>query len=1045
MKKLLFLFVGILISGSLFANDGNTPDDAKVIATLNDAAGEAFVFNKADSKIYALNNLGQYEPYGVYEKATTLVMSSGDGEVGYVASSDRASYFNTGYTPTTNTRVVAEFIAPMTWYGDWQAVFATSNSNMSSGNFTYEVHAGYANGDMRIGKGIYGTNNRKIGTMGTNNRRTFVDLDATTGLMKLFAEDGTSLLEQRMGEVVTEESKGQFPLCIFADTRGGNPCDKAKEIKLFSMKIYEGSTLVKDYVPYVQGGQAGLFDKVANAFLAPEGTGIYAGTITAYEGKIVRYDKDNHAYKYSNGSWSDIGAMSFEEISNTDYKNMNNWQTNSGHAGIFNNGKIQFANGVNDIPSYVGTGGFEPLMTKVTVQTGEDYNFSLKYTNYSTNQAQGWQSWQPRVAVWTGYNLSTDDNCAFIDPNAPLSYFNVTDAPISLDFTPSQSEMTLIVQFGNFADGKEFSFKFSDLKVQKYVYPETYPDIDPYAFIEFMPTRFDADMVGYMIVAGGNGYNENEDKAKILDNNADTKFCGNLDQAWFIVKADQPVVAKQYSLITAADTREYIDRNPYAWTVEGSNDAKAWTTLDSHSNNPLLGPTNKQEYTVKLSNNTTAYKYFRFRATKCASGVQIAEFWINAQAHRWGNPTETAATCTTDGTKVSVCGECNAIKTEWIPATAEHNYVAGTCSVCGESDELVTLLHDGQGSVIEQADANPYTMKFKHYENLDTNPNTGLGTDWAAVDFDDSEWDEMIMPVATNSDVDGVRRYDILDYRSLWFENYNAFCFRRTFNVENVSDIEKLIFNSFHDDTFWVYLNGEQVIQMDGWTSKADAWDTWEIDATKLREGKNVLAVYVQQNWGGAYFDFNLKAQMKPITVTVTDAKYATFIAPKDVTTDGSNTTAYKVTKLHDGWVTMEEVAEVPAGAAVVVGADEAGTYTLKRNAAAALDGNILTYSADPISVATAKTYYGLSKGSKGTGFYPVKKGATIAANKPYFLNEDAGAKDFYSLFEDPTGIEGVIIEKLDGTQEIYNVRGQRLNKLERGINIVNGKKVILK
>ena len=208
--------------------------------------------------------------------------------------------------------------------------------------------------------------------------------------------------------------------------------------------------------------------------------------------------------------------------------------------------------------------------------------------------------------------------------------------------------------------------------------------------------------------------------------------------------------------------------------------------------------------------------------------------------------------------------------------------------------------------------------------------------------------------------------------------------------------------------------------------------------------GKTVRSFYLdalRKKAGGMH----LKAQMKPITVTVTDAKYATFIAPKDVTTDGSNTTAYKVTKLHDGWVTMEEVAEVPAGAAVVVGADEAGTYTLKRNAAAALDGNILTYSADPISVATAKTYYGLSKGSKGTGFYPVKKGATIAANKPYFLNEDAGAKDFYSLFEDPTGIEGVIIEKLDGTQEIYNVRGQRLNKLERGINIVNGKKVILK
>ena len=35
--------------------------------------------------------------------------------------------------------------------------------------------------------------------------------------------------------------------------------------------------------------------------------------------------------------------------------------------------------------------------------------------------------------------------------------------------------------------------------------------------------------------------------------------------------------------------------------------------------------------------------------------------------------------------------------------------------------------------------------------------------------------------------------------------------------------------------------------------------------------------------------------------------------------------------------------------------------------------------------------------------------------------------------------------EKVRGDGVIYNLAGQRLNKLQRGVNIINGKKVIIK
>ena len=74
-------------------------------------------------------------------------------------------------------------------------------------------------------------------------------------------------------------------------------------------------------------------------------------------------------------------------------------------------------------------------------------------------------------------------------------------------------------------------------------------------------------------------------------------------------------------------------------------------------------------------------------------------------------------------------------------------------------------------------------------------------------------------------------------------------------------------------------------------------------------------------------------------------------------------------------------------------------------------------------------------------GFYMAT--GTIAAGKAYFKNE-SGVKAFYFGDDDATGINGVE-NVLDENRAIYNIAGQRLQKMQKGINIVNGKKVLIK
>jgi hypothetical protein len=176
------------------------------------------------------------------------------------------------------------------------------------------------------------------------------------------------------------------------------------------------------------------------------------------------------------------------------------------------------------------------------------------------------------------------------------------------------------------------------------------------------------------------------------------------------------------------------------------------------------------------------------------------------------------------------------------------------------------------------------------------------------------------------------------------------------------------------------------------------------------------------------------------VSLTVGSTLYTTFVAPSDVSFP-SNLTAFKVVDKTETAVIMEAVEAIPAGAAVVVKAEAAGTYYLE--AATTTDdmtGNLL--QASDGTVQGGSSIYALANKDQGIGFYPVASTVTIPAGKAYLVIETK-AKAFYGLFEDDATVIDNLNVDANLNETIYNVAGQRINKAQKGVNIINGKKIL--
>ena len=194
------------------------------------------------------------------------------------------------------------------------------------------------------------------------------------------------------------------------------------------------------------------------------------------------------------------------------------------------------------------------------------------------------------------------------------------------------------------------------------------------------------------------------------------------------------------------------------------------------------------------------------------------------------------------------------------------------------------------------------------------------------------------------------------------------------------------------------------------------------------------------------------KAQ--PVNITIKKGRqYTAFSSNMPLDFTNSELTAQIVISAKG---TTQTVTKVPANTGIIVGLAEATTEakTISVPVCAGetenVDNNMLVAVLEATTIqqtVDGYTNYVFGKSGGKEQFFKVRAaGMEVPANNAYLTIPDAQAKglDEIGLNGDATGIS--TIENADMQNgEVYNLQGQKVNRAQKGVYIVNGKKVILK
>ena len=181
------------------------------------------------------------------------------------------------------------------------------------------------------------------------------------------------------------------------------------------------------------------------------------------------------------------------------------------------------------------------------------------------------------------------------------------------------------------------------------------------------------------------------------------------------------------------------------------------------------------------------------------------------------------------------------------------------------------------------------------------------------------------------------------------------------------------------------------------------------------------------------------------LTLTFTKSVYTTYVAPCDIEFP-TDLSGYIVTEVNENNVITEEVLTAPKGTPVIVKAKDLGTYTLAKAEEVLDDVTANQLRASDGTIKGGNNIYAMAVKSQGVGFYRVKDTVTIPAGKAYLKWENApisNAKEFIPIGGETTGITNIAGEENNGKKIYYNLNGMRVDNPQKGVYIVNGKKII--
>lgn len=197
-------------------------------------------------------------------------------------------------------------------------------------------------------------------------------------------------------------------------------------------------------------------------------------------------------------------------------------------------------------------------------------------------------------------------------------------------------------------------------------------------------------------------------------------------------------------------------------------------------------------------------------------------------------------------------------------------------------------------------------------------------------------------------------------------------------------------------------------------------------------------------------------------TVTLA-ANYTTFCSTADLNfASVTGLKAYIVSGYDEGYVLMTHVTNVPAGTGLVLYGTSGQSYDIPAGNGRAVLSNLLIGVTESTTIYKTEgeyTNYILARGTDGTiGFHPLKSASsTLGAGKAYLhlptwaVETPSGARSFRLIaddgttFDETTGIADLQTEQ--GSAEYFDLQGRKVtvSSINKGLYIVNGRKVILK
>lgn len=247
------------------------------------------------------------------------------------------------------------------------------------------------------------------------------------------------------------------------------------------------------------------------------------------------------------------------------------------------------------------------------------------------------------------------------------------------------------------------------------------------------------------------------------------------------------------------------------------------------------------------------------------------------------------------------------------------------------------------------------------------------------------------------------------------------------------------------------YGNGAFVINANSSDFEADAWHT--INGSQY-------CYTVKRNCSGR-FSLDRYGYLQSITVqralenrgaTVGSTGYATFAADValDLSTLTSGFTAYFASASADGKVTMTKATneKIAAGEGLLI--QGSGDFTITETREATADVTNYLVAGDGVTDGIAKEdgfdKYVLGADGETVSFFLINTTpATIATNKAYLKIPNGGGSARLAIVFDGDETTGINNVNVNHNDDWYDLQGRRVATPQKGLYIVNGKKVMVK